>query len=233
MRNACVSALFRALFLCLLMATFFSAEAQRRSRGSDAEESKSDRRKREKEEKEKEKKEKALSRAEEKQWKSKLKGLTPEKYKNLMTEYYGLEDRVSKLQQEVSSCEETALTKDERLKKYGAKLKEASAVVSSVKKQRGQRPALSPAKELDNSGVFFKVQIGAYKNMDLSQYSGQENFGMDRSGDINKYMIGAFRDYREADDFKKYLRNMGLKDAWVVAYRDGSRVEVNEVIQGR
>ena len=231
--------LVRILFLFLLVAAFLPAEAQKRKKKSKKKESrkkkKKDRKKKKKGRKDKGE-EAALSREEKKQWKKKLKQLSPAKYKNLMTEYYGLEDHVSQLEQEVASCQKTASSKDKKLKKYGEKLKEASEIVSSVKKkEKGQTaaPPPQPKERPDESGVLFRVQIGAYKNMDLTQYSGQENFGVDKAGDVNKYMVGAFRDYREADSFKKYLRQMGVKDAWVVAYRDGARVDVNEVIQGK
>ncbi len=36
-----------------------------------------------------------------------------------------------------------------------------------------------------------------------------------------KFTIGIFRDYWEADKFKKYMREMGVKDAWIVPYKDG------------
>ena len=32
--------------------------------------------------------------------------------------------------------------------------------------------------------------------------------------------------------FKKYMREMGVKDAWIVPYRDGERVEIKDVLEG-
>jgi hypothetical protein len=42
--------------------------------------------------------------------------------------------------------------------------------------------------------------------------------------------IGIFRDYWEADTFKKYMRDMGVKEAWIVPYKDGVRVELKDVL---
>ena len=39
-----------------------------------------------------------------------------------------------------------------------------------------------------------------------------------------------FRDYWQADKFKKELRAMGLKDAFVVAFQDGARVPLKTVL---
>ena len=36
----------------------------------------------------------------------------------------------------------------------------------------------------------------------------------------------------EADTFKKYLREMGVKDAWIVSFKDGQRVPIKDVLEG-
>ena len=84
-----------------------------------------------------------------------------------------------------------------------------------------------------SKGVVFKVQIGVFRNKDLSKYLDKgENFSgeMDDKG-LRKYSLGIFRDYWEADTFKKYLREMGVKDAWIVSFRDGQRVPIKEVLE--
>ena len=53
---------------------------------------------------------------------------------------------------------------------------------------------------------------------------------MDADG-TKKYTLGFFGDYWEAENFKKYLREMGVKDAWIVAYKNGSRVELKDVLE--
>jgi hypothetical protein len=40
-----------------------------------------------------------------------------------------------------------------------------------------------------------------------------------------------FTDYWEADTFKKYMREMGVSDAWIISYRDGVRVPIKEVLE--
>ena len=81
-------------------------------------------------------------------------------------------------------------------------------------------------------GIVFKVQLGAFQNKDLKKYDNSPNFSAEESGDLQKYTIGVFRDYWEADTFKKYLREMGVKDAWVVSYKDGQRVPIKDVLEG-
>ena len=83
-------------------------------------------------------------------------------------------------------------------------------------------------------GVIFKVQIGAYKQRDLhlmlEEADDQEIFVQEQSGGLNRYTLMRFRDYWQANQFKKELRAMGLKDAFIVAFQDGKRVPLKAVL---
>lgn len=83
-------------------------------------------------------------------------------------------------------------------------------------------------------GLFFTVQIGAYRKRDLSNVledkKPQEIFEQEQSEGVNMYTLRHFRDYWKANQFKKELRAMGLKDAWIVALKDGKRVPLKEVL---
>ena len=162
------------------------------------------------------------AKAEEKQWKAKLKKLTPKQYKNLVEDYYALKDEVSEIESESSNCDEKIAKKEELLSKYKAevaRLKQATKVSSASGNSESNR------------GVLFRIQIGSYEQVDLSAYAGQENFGVEKSGSSQKFTIGRFRNFRKADNLKKYLQKMGVKDAWVVAYKNGQRVNIKEVLK--
>ena len=77
------------------------------------------------------------------------------------------------------------------------------------------------------SGVYYTIQIGAYKNDHLKYFSSrasEETIYTEKAEGLNKYLIGLFKDYQEAYDKMVELLNMGLPEAWVVAYKDGQRV---------
>ncbi len=84
-------------------------------------------------------------------------------------------------------------------------------------------------------GLVFKVQIGAYRKRDLSNVieskKPQEVFEQEQSEGVNMYTLRHFRNYWKANQFKKELRAMGLKDAWIVVFKDGKRVPLKEVLQ--
>lgn len=82
------------------------------------------------------------------------------------------------------------------------------------------------------TGVFFEVQIGAFKNFDLDRYQDAlENLRYYRQDSLKKYVIGKFRNYPTAKAFQKDIVRMGVKDAFVVGKINGNRVEISAAIR--
>lgn len=81
-------------------------------------------------------------------------------------------------------------------------------------------------------GTLFRVQIGAYEkayipeNLDTTDGS----MTLEQADGMQKVMVGSFRDYQSAKELMSHMKKIGLRDAWVVAYVDGSRVNLNEVV---
>lgn len=78
-------------------------------------------------------------------------------------------------------------------------------------------------------GLVFKVQIGAFRLFDMRQYA-QDNpfFEAEAVGDINRYTVGRFRDLNLAEAFQKDIKRLGIRDAWIVPYKDGVRITMKE-----
>lgn len=78
-------------------------------------------------------------------------------------------------------------------------------------------------------GLAFKVQIGAFRLFDMRKYA-QDNpfFETEALGDINRYTVGRFRDLALAEAFQKDLKRLGIRDAWVVPFKDGVRITMKE-----
>ena len=172
-----------------------------------------------------------MDKKEKKEWKKRIKALEPEQYKMLIEENKSLKSQVSSLKSELGGVDDMLADKDEQIAQYQKQ-------VSSLRDELAEantRPAV-PANTggiNENEGVVFKVQIGAFTNKDLSKYTeNSKTFSQDAEDGVNKVSLGVFKDYWEADTFKKYLREMGVKDAWIVSYRDGKRVPIKEVLEG-
>lgn len=171
-----------------------------------------------------------MSKKEQKEWKKRIKALEPEQYKVLIEENKSLKSQTASLKNELAGVDDKLADKDEQIASYQsqvAKLRDELAEAAS-------QPAASPDKGGINEsvGVVFKVQIGAYTKKDLAQFDSAKNFSQESDGGVNKFTLGAFRDYWEADTFKKYLREMGVKDAFIVSFKDGKRVDIKEVLEG-
>jgi TolA-binding protein len=174
-----------------------------------------------------------LSKAELKEWKKTKKAMDLEEFKNMVEENSSLKEQLNQMQGDYSSLE--------------SEVEQRRVEVTSLQtKVQNLEQDLAEARTIDISGdapenntkvakgVIFKVQIGAFRNKDLSKYfNSSENFGGEVDPDgTQRYTLGNFTDYWQADKFKKYLREMGVKDAWIVPYKDGRRVPMKDVLEG-
>lgn len=178
-----------------------------------------------------------LSKQEKKEWKKKAKEFArnPANLKQLTEDKETAEGQVSSLNDKVTQLQASMSNKDARIAELEDQLSQSRAQLTSTRAELAQLKASPVKNDMDFSqGVVFKVQVGAFKNKDLQKYfDNNPNFGGEvKEGEPQKITIGIFRDYWEADQFKKYMREMGVKDAWIVPYRDGQRVEIKDVLEG-
>ncbi len=180
-----------------------------------------------------------LSKKEAKEWKKKQKSMSPDEFKSLIDENESLRNQMSGLNGQVSSLQSRISDKDARIAELQEKVQSMEMQVSEAKRmaQVAQDEAMSAAminKKGVQKGVVFKVQVGAFKETDLSSFAeAGENFTQETNEDgLQVITLGNFTDYWEADKFKKNLRRMGVKEAWIVPYKDGARVPMKDVLEG-
>lgn len=177
-----------------------------------------------------------MDKKEAKEWKKRIKKLEPEQYKQLLDENKSLKGQVTSLKTELGNIDDRLAEKDQQILTYQQQVGDLREELSRAQSQ--QKPQNVASNNTgggidENKGVVFKVQLGAFgKKEDLSQYDNSPNFSAEKADGLQKFTIGVFREYRDADKFKKYLREMGVKDAWVVSYKDGSRVPMKDVLEG-
>ncbi|MDZ4716771.1 MAG: Ezrin/radixin/moesin family protein [Cytophagales bacterium] len=181
-----------------------------------------------------------LSKAEKKEWKKKAKQYRkdPSTLKDFTEAKQTADNSVVKLNGDVKQLQSTVSDKNARIAELEDQLSRMRSQVTSLTTELANLKANPPVNPMDFSkGVVFKVQVGAFKNKNLKKYfDNNPNFGGEVAGknsaELQQITIGIFRDYWEADTFKKYMREMGVKDAWIVPYRDGQRVEIKDVLEG-
>ncbi|WKZ59531.1 MAG: Ezrin/radixin/moesin family protein [Cyclobacteriaceae bacterium] len=178
-----------------------------------------------------------LSKQEKKEWKKKAKeyAKNPANLKQFVEDKQTADNQVATLNKRVTDLQNTMSNKDARIAELEDELSQMRGQLTATRAELAQlkeNPVINP---MDFSrGVVFKVQVGAFKNKDLSKYfDNNPNFGGEvKEGEPQRITIGIFRDYWEADQFKKYMREMGVKDAWIVPYKDGQRTEIKDVLEG-
>lgn len=82
-------------------------------------------------------------------------------------------------------------------------------------------------------GLFFVVQIGAFRYFNIRKYNEDlTKLGVYQgSDDLTKYTLGKFRKYKTATAFRRDLQRLGLHDAFIVPMQDGQRVDnINKVL---
>ena len=172
--------------------------------------------------------------AEEKEWAKKMKNLKPLDYKHLIEEKESLSQQAQEATSNLNQCTSSQAAKDEEIMKLRAQVDSfRTAVPVAAVAGKGAKKGSTTASTA-KPGIVYKVQIGAFRNKDLTKYfNNNKNFSGDVDADgAKKYTLGEFVEYWEADNFKKYLREMGVKDAWIVAYKDGNRVPIKDALEG-
>ncbi len=177
-----------------------------------------------------------LSKKEKKEWKKKAKQFAknPASLKQLTEDKQTADNTVVTQNQTLTQLQGKISEKDTKIAQLEDELTQLRGQLTSANAELEQLKE-TPSNSMDFSkGVVFKVQIGAFKHKNLAKYfDNNPNFGGEaKDNEPQKLTIGIFRDYWEADTFKKYMREMGVKDAWIVPYQDGQRVEIKDVLEG-
>lgn len=179
-----------------------------------------------------------LSKKEKKEWKKKAKEFAknPDNLKALIDQKQTADNAVTTLKGDVAKFQTSLSEKDSKIAELEDQLNKLRSELTTTKAELAQLKEVPPAPSpMDFSkGLVFKVQVGAFKNKNLAKYfDNNPNFGGEvKEGEPQKVTIGIFRDYWEADTFKKYLREMGVSDAWIVPYKDAQRVDIKDVLEG-
>ncbi|MDW7695683.1 SPOR domain-containing protein [Flammeovirgaceae bacterium SG7u.111] len=163
-----------------------------------------------------------------KKWKKKMKSMDPLKFRDMYEEYNSLKAENSALRRNLEKAQESNNERDALASSKDQQLAELEQKLKDVQADCGKN--VTAGGDDYTKGIVYKVQIGAFRNKELSQFQNKGKFWEEDGDGMKKYTIGYFRDYWEADSFKKYIREMGVKDAWIVAYEDNERKDIKEVL---
>lgn len=181
-----------------------------------------------------------LTRKEKKEWKKRKKKMSVEDFRTLYEENSSQKAEIAAQAGEINTLEEQVTSKDLQINDLQKQVARMQAAYQAAQRElenlkaQPKQPAYNPNiinGEDFSVGVVFKVQVGAFRKMDLEKYAeSSKEFNEEEAQELRKYVIGNFRNYEDANVLKRYLREMGVEDAWIVPYKDNQRVPLKEVI---
>mgnify|MGYP000025776131 CR=1 FL=1 len=141
------------------------------------------------------------------------------------------EDQVATLQRELTQAKNMLGGSGDELTQTQA---ENQSLRSEMNNLRSQLATVTKEMQAssDNYGVWFRVQIGAYEQRRIdNSLETTDQLSLETRNELQKIALGRFRVYEDAKQLQTQLQEMGLKDAWVVSYKDGVRISVEEALR--
>jgi len=185
----------------------------------------------------------SLSKQEKKEWKKRAKQYkkNPAALKELSEEARELRSEVSQLEAEANQLRSQNQTLQAQYQQQVDKATSLQAELNqmTVQLQEAQMALQSQSNtEVETSarnvqGVIYRVQIGAYENRQIDEeLVTTENLSLEEQANLQKIVVGQFRDYYRAQELRDKLKTIGIQGAWIVSYRDGVRVPIEDALRG-
>ncbi|NJL14463.1 MAG: hypothetical protein HC913_16615 [Microscillaceae bacterium] len=172
-----------------------------------------------------------LSKEEKKQLKQELKELAknPEKFQTFKDGLQAKKEEVMRLNGEIDDTQSALTTTQQQITEKDRKIKELGDELARLKVEKEETQQVVQ-NQTNLQGLVYKVQVEvneASLYQEISQETGEKRpifTGEQDEDGSKKYTLGYFKDKAEADTFCKYLQLLRIKEAKVVAYRDGKKV---------
>ena len=158
---------------------------------------------------------------------------------NMLANNQVTKDQAAKDQAAKDQATKDQATKDQATKDQAAKDKAAKdqAAKDQAAKDQAAKDQIANNKHIvsPETGVKYKVQIGAYKRyLNVSYFKKlqvTESVSIELNNGLNKYLIGLHSEYKDARDHRvKIWNETPIRDAFVSAYNNGNRITVQEAL---
>lgn len=126
-------------------------------------------------------------------------------------------EEADKLAAEEKENETKVVDKNDIIKNYKDKTKKDSLVKT-------------PVAEVKKTGIVFKIQFATTdKEVDAkTKFANVSDVWFYKMGTAYKYTSGNFKSFEEASKHQTKMRELGYKDCFVAAFKDGVRMDINE-----
>jgi hypothetical protein len=166
-----------------------------------------------------------LTKKDKKQVISELKGYKkhPEAYKRMIDTYkQTIDSSATDISQKKEIIKQLTVSNGNLIKQVADLQSQLAACQSKPAPKCPDCPAPGA---IPNDGTAYKVQIGFFKNFDMSRYFAEPKYvGIEKAdGNKNRYVISYFTDKKEAERCVSDLKRLGVRGAFVAKYENGQR----------
>lgn len=173
-----------------------------------------------------------ISKAEKKALLNEIKAYqkNPLRYKQFKQGIQEKKEMLQSLNKEAEDLNEAIDSKQKVLNEKELKIKELGDEIARLK-TASEETDKAIRNQTNIEGLVYKVQVeidDAQLYQEVSEIDGKKRpvFTGDEDEDgKKKYTLGYFKSKNEAETFKKYLNMLRIRDAIIVAYKDGKRIE--------
>ncbi len=171
----------------------------------------------------------AQTKAENKAIKQELKAIKKMKAVDIRKMKISLEEQIEEKEIEVAVSQKKTDTMQAYL--YGMQNK-----YSELQKNCGNKTTrvYGVLSAVQAKGYYYRIQLGAFKNFDLKNKINKDDqsIQVEYLKGLEKYMIGLFFTLEDAVAYRKDIQQMGIKDAFIVPYKDGIRITHQQAREG-
>lgn len=139
--------------------------------------------------------------------------------------------QLEKCEDQLAQLEAQLSDKETVIRQLESQNQELGSQIAATERQLQTVTAKMQASS-DDYGIWFRVQIGAYENRRIDDnLETTDELSLEEKQNLQKVSLGRFRQYEDAKRLKTQLQGMGLKDAWIVSYKDGQRIPIEEALK--
>ncbi len=179
-----------------------------------------------------------LTREEKKEYKQIARNYRKDLYalKTLLEEHQYYQEQANQAQTQISDLNAQLVMKDRQVNDLQQQNADLNQQIIALQQAPPPPPQNQPSEVMTDQpvlqGVVYRVQIGAFgQNQVENDLATSPNLSLEASGDLQKVVVGQFTNYANAKRLRDRMRQMGVTDAFIVAYNDGMRIDIREAMR--
>jgi hypothetical protein len=179
-----------------------------------------------------------LTREEKKEYKQIARNYRKDLYalKTLLEEHQYYQEQANQAQTQISDLNAQLVMKDRQVNDLQQQNADLNQQIIALQQAPPPPPQNQPGEVMTDQpvlqGVVYRVQIGAFgQNQVENDLATSPNLSLEASGDLQKVVVGQFTNYANAKRLRDRMRQMGVTDAFIVAYNDGMRIDIREAMR--